>query len=1536
MTMRCKLNHIVKHVIPAVAGIAIALSAVSAAHAGSFTFGKHQRTINAGILLLDQPNSGPFNSMVDSYGLGTGGTNGGTFNMNPYIFYVLNQRTDIKPYGWTFSNPLAPPNVTFDILARWNARTTYDGPGSPGQTYFNSVGSVYQLGQQVTENMAPYWEVNMSQLTPQSIDKFNILYLRLRQGVRIRRRDAELLLSFVEGGGTLWIEGGPGDGLANPDDLFVDPTIAANGGALGANVPVFPITGGVVPFRAPIISSPYLLSQNELTQLGTLKISNAITDLTGLLSPIVLGGSSNGPAAISAVQYGAGVVVVTSTGSGDEINGSVGGIPIIFAPGYGSYNAGPYSGIANVGIASANVDNALGNSNSADLKLAVDIIAWTGDHPQEHKNAHQNSDGQEELSNSVANLWTYTNTAGAGFTPGLPLSGATIYGDLTAYTDLAGVVHVFDINPAEHLFGTQSPDDGIPDYQYGTSYDEIWKQPVGVFASAPTFFTRPAVGASGSAPCVAVQRADGTIAVFNALTGIPDSVAAVLPNSLSGGTYSSTSTGLTVAPSPTFFGTRVYCAQFNGSKPFLYVYDYATGSTANAGGRIAVQPAGPWTSGGGAEYPTAPASIAMSSEPQPTDYTNLTNDIVGYVTTNHGLDTLFLGSRNEKLIDNNGTATTRLAYLNANLKIDTAGSTNAGFPLAWNLYQYSGYIAASTSTFTNNQFTNTMSGLTGVFGSYDVDLTFPFSSAASVLGRMSVALTSEGDMGTAFTPTTVTSAAVQDGRGNTYYTSTRYNANSDPDSTLVCVRDSFDGQQLVRVVRWRFRLPYFNEPVVDADGTNYGPLEGAVFQGAPVVDGSGNVYATAGPPPGGTNFAVLSFNGNQDVTADIPNGTNSGETAIVQPRPVTNGLGVQGDEFSNNEIPTQLDNSQFTVSKTGNIDFTEFGKVIPGAPLQLYPDLCEPEPIQVSVAATAGQAGAGIAVGLHSNLNWFAVCPNPLNYTFVSETGPTLVGDTLYVGATIGLAGNPTQGALYSIYTDPGSISAIAPGRIVNPSVTVVPGKSEFEQAYLFPAGGLTSVGATPASANGRLVTVGPNGLAAIGSQTTLIADSNRLVEMDAAGEPTWALDSTTETTAQNTAAPAGSIAQQFATTKVDFNRPSSISQLSANDYLVVDTGNNRCVQVDRAGHVLWEVNRFYKNPTNPGLLAPGESYKLDQPTSIQVVRTFNPTAKTTTVHYLIADSGNYRIVEVDDNYNSAGTLIQPAHVLGWVSHTYDGLGRKYRYQSAAYYTDALGHNFVAALVNNARIAPFHTPTYQGGTMAPASRDGQGSSIVLLDYGTVAGIQTDGYIASQPGNGGFDLETLSTFQSFVNPSPNPKFDQSLSSANKVTVPLRNPRYMSVYTSGTQGASVQRFLLADDNGTYDLQFGGGVLTAQWGYTPWEYQNMQAPIDVNGETATPLGFNRGNVDFTPSCVQRTGAGKYLITNSFSYGDSSPTGVPPVFKGEAFEVQAMGVNVSTRFSDSIEVHTLPGPIYTGHTFAYSLGTSPLTQPLFAMRPL
>ena len=180
-------------------------------------------------------------------------------------------------------------------------------------------------------------------------------------------------------------------------------------------------------------------------------------------------------------------------------------------------------------------------------------------------------------------------------------------------------------------------------------------------------------------------------------------------------------------------------------------------------------------------------------------------------------------------------------------------------------------------------------------------------------------------------------------------------------------------------------------------------------------------------------------------------------------------------------------------------------------------------------------------------------------------------------------------------------------------------------------------------------------------------------------------------------------------TTSLELNRPSSVYELTANDYLVADTGNNRCVRFDRGAKVIWELTKFYQDSANP-LLRPGEPDTLNQPTSVQV-RSYTDSSGNTIVQYLVADTGNFRIVEISDVYDSKFNLIKN-HVLSWVSHTHDIQGREYRYAGAGYYSvyykDADGtarnHYFVAALVTNKRIAPVPTANATTGALARPTR----------------------------------------------------------------------------------------------------------------------------------------------------------------------------------------------------------------------------------------
>ena len=115
---------------------------------------------------------------------------------------------------------------------------------------------------------------------------------------------------------------------------------------------------------------------------------------------------------------------------------------------------------------------------------------------------------------------------------------------------------------------------------------------------------------------------------------------------------------------------------------------------------------------------------------------------------------------------------------------------------------------------------------------------------------------------------------------------------------------------------------------------------------------------------------------------------------------------------------------------------------------------------------------------------------------------------------------------------------------------------------------GVGAVSAAPAVGQGAMIINGADGISAFTQQVTLVADNNRILETDSDGNALWAVDSTNHALPATGGLPAS-------VTKVDFNHPTALSAVTANDYLVADTGNNRCVRFDRAGNVIWELTTF-------------------------------------------------------------------------------------------------------------------------------------------------------------------------------------------------------------------------------------------------------------------------------------------------------------------------------------------------------------------------
>jgi len=100
-------------------GLLLALVALGmsprASHADATTYSSTKRQFKVGILLVD---STAYNFNVAPPALLPGGPE----NPDPFVFYIADARSDVKPQNWELINPLAPTQVTADVKARWDAR----------------------------------------------------------------------------------------------------------------------------------------------------------------------------------------------------------------------------------------------------------------------------------------------------------------------------------------------------------------------------------------------------------------------------------------------------------------------------------------------------------------------------------------------------------------------------------------------------------------------------------------------------------------------------------------------------------------------------------------------------------------------------------------------------------------------------------------------------------------------------------------------------------------------------------------------------------------------------------------------------------------------------------------------------------------------------------------------------------------------------------------------------------------------------------------------------------------------------------------------------------------------------------------------------------------------------------------------------------------------------------------------------------------------------------------------------------------------
>lgn len=160
-------------VVTAAAGLMLAVSA----WAQPLAFSGRFVPIKAGVLVVDSQRVGP--------GPGV------PANFAPFVWANLDLDPSVKPAGWRFDNPRASTVVTQSIRDRW---AIIDSAGTPA------------VGTRLTKRMAPYWEVNLLTSSDRALADYDVLFLAAADDVSFTPFEREKLRRFVDAGGVLWID----------------------------------------------------------------------------------------------------------------------------------------------------------------------------------------------------------------------------------------------------------------------------------------------------------------------------------------------------------------------------------------------------------------------------------------------------------------------------------------------------------------------------------------------------------------------------------------------------------------------------------------------------------------------------------------------------------------------------------------------------------------------------------------------------------------------------------------------------------------------------------------------------------------------------------------------------------------------------------------------------------------------------------------------------------------------------------------------------------------------------------------------------------------------------------------------------------------------------------------------------------------------------------------------------------------------------------------------------------------------------------
>jgi hypothetical protein len=1494
-------------------------------------------------------------------------------NHNPHLFYFLERRTDLKPGGWEFLNPLAPTTLTGEIRSRWAARGIDPTLNSPA----------FQAGGPITKNLGAYWEVNLDKVSATDLQQFDIVYISLAGNVFFTPEQRDKLRRYMDGGGTVWMEEILGTTMGNGLSGQFVVELRYN------SAPATPPT--IAPFanRHPILNYPYSISYQDVASMdpfSTLRLSHSLlidTSSGRALVPVL---AANGERHLSAADYGAGHLVVSSALLGVFITSMGGGSSPDNSP-----NTGAVSG--------ENIIAAL----PTQLKLAYNIISWTSAIPTAGVNTRRTSSNGETLGGSLGRKWSAVPVNSVN-----PGSGAVMLKGAVFAVDGNNILHCYDANPGQDMDGDRNEDDGIPDYRKGTPYDEIWNVQL---QQGFRYSTPVVMSVTGPVPdIVAVTASNGVTYAFNAFPRTGNGRLDQTTTQLWFVTYGPNNGNLSNAQGSAPIPSPAY------SEGILFSLVYGEGATTNAPWRIAATNV---VNGQNAFGPGA-RGIAPYPEPLGTSVPGM-GQVLGSLTVGYVRDdatgaldkviyvptapinapgsgavhAVWFSTKNEPLIrDPSSPNVVRYRPIGNRAQVPwfapTSAPSDLGMRPVVHIVRRDPNTRLVTGVETRTDITVSYEGAAGSRTTY-ITIPVTLNEYDTIFADYTLNWSAQGYAGnTPGPPQGQDMFKFSNSRIFTLVTPPDPNPPNNPIAAFPTGHGALSGvDNLIFNANWSGGGQTFADRVSDRI---YG-LHEQFNTGAAVADqtagGGSEVAWMYSPHPGGQyqdrqtnatvqlvprllnvdtynntlaprqNFATgLKFVGSPAVSKDVAyvvatgmmrsTGANPNFEAVVIMAFRANPKKVISTDMQFPQDNTQVRIEQIDLTRstsTNAMNPANGGAVFNELPAANYvvdrisgtitinnartnngDALDFALPFWVSVGTQQRQilVDKQTGYGPLDNLIWYMVIPrfsnspNTLPSSISQEiqgrmngtgsitpaSGPSIIGDTLYFGTdegrvvAVSLTGG-SGGAQVPVLTGRGANGGTTRFQVMDAQLTVTgltPGRTLAQRLIHPPLGttGLLAIGA-------------PAGATVLERQLTLIADNNRLLEVDFGGNAVWSLDSTkTVGVAGGTIFDTG----QITASVMNLARPNMARHYTLNSFVVADTGNNRVLLLDKGGFVTFELRSVLNDMK---YLRPGDPITLNTPTDVQTftrsgtgISIYNRETGVEytyggdffSTHYLIADSGNHRLLEVVYAYRPDGQPVTltpdnasamngygPVQMLGqvvFVTKTLAEQNAKFRYRTIQQF--ALPRNFndpfglqnvylVSAIDNQRQSAvdPMSVALGQFGTNESAS----GGSLVILKRDFTSG--TD--------NADGDVERVMNSIAYTASPADPTNNTIIRRQT-----INNPTWFKEFEITRNNERQVRYMLTDENGCYVLRPGATDLIVEWALSADDYyfltgRRLRA---VSMQRLSQSDYHQPTNEFYPH---------YLITNRYSGEDN----VPELFNsvgitlrgrvtGEVFEVRGI----------------------------------------------